>query len=106
MIQSNDFQQSILELMPPNGPNADRRPDDLQGCLTPLVSLALRKGVGMPALVTWVRAAHARISEGARPEPPERYASQITRLLCATLLRDARSDPNERPRNRGELAAW
>jgi hypothetical protein len=64
----------------------EREAARLEGQLQPIVRLALRKGVGIPRVVGWVREAHARLSNGARTTPPEQYAVEITRMLTATLL--------------------
>ncbi len=58
----------------------------LEGELQPIVRLALRKGVGIPRVVGWVRQAQARLSNGARVAEPDQYAVEITRMLTATLL--------------------
>jgi hypothetical protein len=58
----------------------------LEDQLQPIVRLALRKGVGIPRVVGWVRQAHARLADGRRTEAPEQYAAEITRMLTATLL--------------------
>src|SRR5262245_10582664 len=58
----------------------------LEGQLQPIVRLALRKGVGIPRVVGWVRQAHARLAGGVRSTDPDQYTAEITRMLTATLL--------------------
>jgi hypothetical protein len=58
----------------------------LSGELGPAVRLALRRGLGAPLVVKWVRQTFDELS-GGMPVPPEQFAPQITRMLCDTLLR-------------------
>jgi hypothetical protein len=58
----------------------------LEGQLQPIVRLALRKGVGIPRVVGWVRQAHARLAGGVRSADPDQYTVEIARMLTATLL--------------------
>jgi hypothetical protein len=55
--------------------------------LTPIVRLALRRGVGAPVVVQWVRQTFDRLSEGLAPASAEHYVPQITRLLRARLAK-------------------
>lgn len=51
----------------------------LTDALMPIIGLALRRGVGMPALVNWARQA----AGGLHPEA----APAVANLLCTALLR-------------------
>lgn len=64
----------------------------LEGSLTPIVRLALRRGVGIPALVQWVRKAHAEMARD-RQGTPEQFAPQIACMLARVLTRP----PEPRP---------
>jgi hypothetical protein len=47
--------------------------------------VALRKGIGSPKLVRWVRRAYEQLADGVNAAVPERYAADITRMLAAAL---------------------
>jgi len=57
----------------------------LEESLMPIVRVALHKGVGISAVVTWVRQTYDRLSNGSNCASPDYYVPQITRLLCARL---------------------
>lgn len=66
--------------------------DRLAGSLAPAVRLALRRGVGRPSLVRWVRRTYASLAPDLN-SPPERYAPQIVRLLCCALAQGLTASP-------------
>jgi len=73
-------------------PNAEKIPDksqQLEESLVPIVRVALRKGVGVPTVVAWVRQTYDRLSQGSKSLSPDYYVPQITRLLCARLQRQS-----------------
>jgi hypothetical protein len=89
MVPAENFRQRLWDLIHSHECGPGQARSELEGRLSPLVGMALRKGVGAPGLVHWVHAAFARLSDGASLGPPEHYTPQITRLLCAELMRGA-----------------
>src|SRR5262245_560139 len=91
MIPTLEFRRRLRELAACHGAGMDEAREELEGRLSPLVRVALRKGVGAPDFVNWVRTALARLMDGANVEPADQFAPQITRLLCAELMRGRRA---------------
>jgi hypothetical protein len=58
---------------------------ELEAGLVPLVRCALRRGTGLPALVSWVRKNADRLP-AAEPLDTAQAAPRIARLLCAGLV--------------------
>jgi|SRR5262249_9026092 len=91
MIATLEIRRRLGELAASHGADADEARQELEGRLSPLVRVALRKGVGAPDFVNWVRTALARLKDGANALPADQFAPQITRLLCAELMRGRRT---------------
>lgn len=59
----------------------------LEKRLSPMVRLALRTGLGVPALVAWVNGARRHLAAG---HDPDGCAEALTRWLSSELLRPRR----------------
>lgn len=98
MLATHELHSRLDQLVRAKGRSPEEQQRDLEKSLTPMVRLALRKGIGIPALVHWVRSTYLRLSPNPHLGAPEQYAPQITRLLSATLLQPA--DVSEAPPTR------
>lgn len=59
---------------------------ELETRLLPLVRCALRRGSGLPAVVSWVRGRFEDLGDDSWHEDPGQAAPRIARLLCARLV--------------------
>jgi hypothetical protein len=78
--------EALLRRLAGRGPEGDgAAPEGLrrevETSLTPLIRCALERGVGAPALVSWVRRTLPTMQSG------ERTASALARQLCSSLVR-------------------
>jgi hypothetical protein len=77
--------ETLLRRLAGRGPEESASPDGLrrevETSLTPLIRCALERGVGAPALVSWVRRTLPTMQSG------ERTASALARQLCSSLVR-------------------
>lgn len=70
-----------------DGPRCQRLQEEVEASLVPLIRCAMRRGVGVPGLVQWVRTTLPGLGER------ERTAPALARRLCANLLRQYEPNP-------------
>jgi hypothetical protein len=77
---------------------------ELESSLVPMIRCVLRRGTGLPQLVSWVQKNLSRARPAVHgedtPMDPDRAAPLMARLLSATLMRQLQS------RTLSNRAAW
>ncbi len=95
---------TLAERMRRGSPEARQRlRHELEDSLVPLIRSAIRGGIGMPQLVSWVRRHLPAAPAGTSPES---VAPSLAHLLCDTLLRQYQPRPTADIAARETVRDW
>lgn len=86
-MRRDELLRGLTDVTDIAGSNSDRLRLALERRLSPMVRLALRRAIGVPALVAWVSSAKQRL---AATDDLDASTRIITRWLSAELLRTRR----------------